>query len=509
MRAVPKIEVTESVHNLDGAVECKCAILFRLCRYVIKSHNDEELVQRTPLGVYIQETRRLEEMLDAYGAKHNSHWGPFRSVVAAGKFASDVLYKLLHLKYSAPFYRLLPVDGDFLAATDQAVAECVDILTTVSKALIDISSAMNLDVPADEFDEFCGESEFPVFLLPNDSETRNNPNAREAVVSIATSFLNQVDTSDIIGTFHAVGGLSVNECLPALFSERDLRRYENEFHNLQAVYDTNLAATGTEQNDEDLPYLRGHTTVVFHLLEIATAVSHYYERHVRSCRPEGWPLYFLPEERTRQLLFDYCLGYSVRYLEKARDLCRTLLQSYAEIGTVQVPVPVYRGFHVRPSSLVAKIVLHYGTKVTMSLDGDECDASSAMDIIRFNEKIYAIKRRNLAEDVARTADRVGGNDLVPIFLALLEEKKIVLYSGNLKLQDFPRVPGETMAEYANRGIARLLATGKIDIRSDIRVSLHGDIRVLEDIRTLARFGYGEDSFGSNVTLPSELSYLKR
>jgi len=66
-----------------------------------------------------------------------------------------------------------------------------------------------------------------------------------------------------------------------------------------------------------------------------------------------------------------------------------------------------------------------------------------------------------------------------------------------------------MAEYANRGIARLLATGKIDIRSDIRVTLHGDIRVLEDIRILARYGYGEDSFGNNVTLPSELSYLKR
>lgn len=499
----------DSAGDFNPLVECRSAMLTRLSLYVIRCFDSDKRIERNVLSMFVQETRRTEEFLDAYGAKHNTWWGPFRALVAAGKFASDALYKTLHLKYAAPYYHLLAVDGDFLAATDHAVDDLSTILVEICRAFLNAAVERKLRLPDTPYDEFCPESELPLFALPWDAERRINPEAGRTVVNIATAFLNQVESSDIIGTFRATRERSLEKCVPDLFSERRLRWYENESHNLQAIYDTALTGTDTEQADNDLPYLRGHITVVFHLLEIATSVSHYYERHVRFCSDEASPVTFLTEERTRTLLFDYSLDYVVRYLEKARELCRTLLQRYAEIAEIEIPVPVYRGFHVRPSSLVAKIVLHYGTSVTLMLEGDECDASSAMDIIRFNEKIYATKRRRLAEDVARITDRIGGEELMPVFLALLEEEKIVLYSGDLQLDDFPRVSGETFAEYANRGVARLLATGKIDIRTDIHVTLRGDIRVLEDIRILARHGYGEDSMGNNVTLPVELSYLRR
>ncbi|TVR68932.1 MAG: hypothetical protein EA427_09275 [Spirochaetaceae bacterium] len=504
------METTENVRDFDILAMCKCGNLARLCRYVLECTESGEPIARNPLSVFVQETRRSEEFLDAYGAKHNTYWGPFRAIIAAGKFASDVLYKALHLKYAAPFYHLYPVEGDFIGATDEAVRALTAVLADVSREFLSVAAEMELDLPSGIYNDYCPENELPRFFLPWDTGTRRNPEAGRTVVNIATAFLNQLESSDIIGTYRVARERPLRDCVPDLFCERQLRRYENEFHNLQAMYDTALTGTDTESADRDLPFLRGHITVVFHLLEIATAVGHYQERHVRSCQEEkGLPLRFLSEERARTLLLDYSMAYVVRYLEKARDLCRSLLQKYAENAEISVPAPVYRGFHVRPSSLVAKIVRHYGTTVTMSLDDDTCDASSAMDIIRFNEKIYAIKRRRIAQEVARTTDRIGGEELMPVFLSLLEERKIVLYSGGLQLEDFPRVPGETLAEYANRGLARLLATGAIDIRSDIEIRLHGDIRVLEDIRILAMHGYGEDSMGNNVTLPVELSYLRR
>jgi hypothetical protein len=504
------VKATDNVRDFDTLAVCRCGGLAKLCRYVIQSAESGTLIGRNPLSVYVQETRRSEEFLDAYGAKHSTYWGPFRAIIAAGKFASDVLYKALHLKYAAPCYHLYPVDGDFLAATDEAIAALTDVLVDVSREFLRSSEELKLDLPEGVFDDYCPENEQPRFFLPWDTGARVNPDAGRTVVNIATAFLNQLETSDIIGTYREARKRPLRECVPDLFSERRLRKYENEFHNLQAMYDTALTGTDTESADQDLPYLRGHITVVYHLLEIATAVGHYQERHVRSCAEEqGLPLRFLSEDRARVLLFDYSLAYVVRYLEKARDLCRSLLQKYSEIAEIDVPAPVYRGFHVRPSSLVAKIVLHYGTSVTMRLGEDMCDASSAMDIIRFNERIYAIKRRRIAQDVARITDRIGGEDLTPIFLALLEEQRIVLYSGGLQLGDFPRVSGETLAEYANRGVARLLATGTIDIRAEIDITVRGDIRVLEDIRILATHGYGEDSMGNNVTLPVELSYLRR
>lgn len=504
------METTDNVRDFDILASCKCAGLARLCRYVIRRFEGGEFVERNPLSVYLQETRRSEEFLDAYGAKHNTYWGPFRAVIAAGKFSSDVLYKALHLKYAAPFYHLYPVEGDFSAATDRAVHALTAVLTDVSREFLSRAEHLGLEMHEGTYDEYCPENEFPRFFLPWDTGTRRNPEAGRTVVNIATAFLNQLESSDIIGTYNATRKRSISECVPDLFSERQLRQYENEFHNLQAMYDTALTGTDTEDADPELRYLRGHITVVFHLLEIATAVGHYQERHVRSCDDEqDLPARFLSEDRARMLLFDYSMEYVVRFLEKARELCRGLLQRYAEVGEIEIPAPVYRGFHVRPSSLVAKIVLHYGTKVTMSLGDDRCDASSAMDIIRFNEKLYAIKRRRIARDVARIAETVDGDDLMPVFLALLEEQKIVLYSGGLHLENFSRVAGETLAEYAIRGLARLLATGTIDIRSEVSITVRGDIRVLEDIRILATHGYGEDSMGNNVTLPVELSYLRR
>ncbi|WP_143559230.1 HPr family phosphocarrier protein [Alkalispirochaeta americana] len=490
-------------------MECACRSLSRLCRYVISCRDVQGCVERAPLGIYIQETRRLEELLDAFGSRDNAFWAPFRSVSAAAKLVSDLLYKVLHLKYAAPFYSLFPLEDDFLVATDKAAHLLTEVLAEISEALLQLGEEKGLSLPDSAFDDFCSGRETPSFVLPKDRECRLNPEARRFVADLATAFLNQVESSGIIGSYEATRDCPLAETIPHLFSERQLRRSENEFHNLQAEYDTALAGTKTEQCDKGLPYLRGHATVIFHLLELATALSHYYERHVIFCAARGLPVRFLGEQRIQALLFDYALKFSVHYLGKARDLCRMLLQKYAEIGSVTVPVPVYRGFHVRPSSLVAKIVLHYGTEVTLELDGETCDASSAMDIIRFNENIYAVKRRRLAEEVTTIAERLGGDDLMPVFLSLLEEKKIVLYSGDLHLQDFPRVPGETIGEYANRGIARLLATGKIDIRSDIDVTVRGDVRVLEDIRTLAHHGYGEDSFGNNISLPASLIYLRR
>lgn len=56
---------------------------------------------------------------------------------------------------------------------------------------------------------------------------------------------------------------------------------------------------------------------------------------------------------------------------------------------------------------------------------------------------------------------------------------------------------------------RLLAMGKIDIGTEMTAQFVGDKRVLADIRLLAEHGYGEDSFGNNVSLPKQLAYLRR
>ena len=45
-----------------------------------------------------------------------------------------------------------------------------------------------------------------------------------------------------------------------------------------------------------------------------------------------------------------------------------------------MPIPKERGFHSRPSLLVAKIVQHYGGEVNLWINKDSFDASSVLDI---------------------------------------------------------------------------------------------------------------------------------
>ncbi len=89
------------------------------------------------------------------------------------------------------------------------------------------------------------------------------------------------------------------------------------------------------------------------------------------------------------------------------------------------------------------------------------------------------------------------------------KKQIINYSTEFSLPILTAIQEETLGEFANRAIAFLLAQGKIDLKTDMKVTFQGDKRVLADLEILAECGYGEDSYGNNIVLPRELSYIRR
>jgi hypothetical protein len=214
------------------------------------------------------------------------------------------------------------------------------------------------------------------------------------------------------------------------------------------------------------------------------------------------------------VLMNYSITFIDLYIGRAVSLCQEMLKRYAEVGRIEVAIPKYRGFHVRPSTLISRLVLHYGSKVQMLLAEEVYDASSSLDLFRANEKINAQKRRWLAREIARLG-------LVPehaddpiavvrsVVLTLAERSKLVMYEQPLELPD--RICGAegTLLEKVISETGRLLAMGKIDIGTDLTAQFVGDKRVLADIQLLAEYGYGEDNFGNNIALPKKLAYLRR
>jgi hypothetical protein len=474
------------------------------------------LLTRPTVAFLHSQGTQLEELLDGYGALRNQRWRPFRRWIAAVKLFSRVHYSLVHLVHVTPQYRLLCDDDDLNLGLEQARRFTARVLHLASRRLVDAAPSLGLTArPADLCDEV-----LPPGVLPRDCPLRRVGDVAEAVTRLATAFLNLAGGATPLS--RAASTMTTDRRSTALPTENELRVHAEDFHNLQALYDTHVAHTDAELTDTDLLSLRGHASVVFHLLEAATELMHYHERHVAHASPAidrarifaDQPGCIEPQHLdwvSRDLLV-----LAARYVQVGRSLAQQLLRRYAVQDEVTVPVPRYRGFHVRPSTLIAKVAYHYGSAVSMTLDGETYDASSPLELFRANEAVNARKRRWLAQEIGKLVhggEEHLGEDLVRAVRSLLvrlsEEGKVILYE-----QPLPAIEGQTAAAqpvlpFAVDAVARLLALGKIDIVATVTATFRGDRRVLADLQLLAASGYGEDAFGNNVALPDQLGYLRR
>jgi hypothetical protein len=512
------VSATIAHEDFQKLITKRAQTLLGLARCLSQCKSSDTILVRPFLGQLFSQSLQLEELLDAYDAGNSCRWCSFRSLTAAIKLFSDVSYELLHIQHSLPAYRLLPIERDFVKATEEALEFTGGVLSRAAKQMVVRAGQLGLTVPSRSLREKSYTEELPPGRLPHDCGTRRIETVSETVTLLATAFLNlAAESKDVRAASRAKPEEYASYVLNSI-SEEKLRSIELRFHNLQSLYDTYVSGTEAEELDTDLPVLRGHISVVFHLLKTATSFAHYYERHVNKELCDS-PTRFEPLVKAEELLavlMNYSVTHISLYIDCAEHLCQRMLKRYAEVGRIEVPVPPYRGFHVRPSTLISKLVLHYGSEVKMQLNGEVYNASSPLELFRANEKINAEKRRWLASEIVRlklVQEQALRSDIGAVVrgvvLMLAERGKLILYEQPLKLPDEPTGKEGTLLEKVTDEMARLLAMGKIDVDVNLTATFIGDKRVLADIKLLAESGYGEDNFGNNVPLPDKLVYLRR
>ncbi|MBI9097155.1 MAG: hypothetical protein JEY91_01695 [Spirochaetaceae bacterium] len=486
--------------------------------YAISRKNKNDILNTLFLGKSYSAASRLEELLDRYNAKYNQKWKSFRENIAAIKLFTNVTYITLHLKSTSPHYRLVSGVDLFLEDTDKVLDIFYNALHSSFHEVLKNAKKNSLHSSSEIDKAYSFSVDLPEGVLESDMDKRHIDSPETVIVNLATSYLNLACESLLLENVRTTSKKNYEELVPEVISENKLRILENKFHNLQSLYDTYVSNSDIEFMDRNLRLIRGHASIVFHLLEASTSLIHYFERHMMDQTGLIYSFYKSPitKKHILRLLVEYFLNYASQFVIGGKELSREVIKKYAEEGSVEVRVPGYRGFHVRPSTLVSKIVQHYGSDVSLLIDGEEYNASLPMELFRVNEKINAEKRRNLANNICSLHSI---NDpkcienfekgLKEVFHELLEENKIINYSTEFSLPEINRIQEETLGEFANRAIAYLLAQGKIDLKTDLTVSFRGDKRVLADLEILANCGYGEDSYGNNIVLPKELSYIRR
>lgn len=494
--------------------------LFNLCDFTLTQKSKENIINRKFLGRLNLEATWMEETLDSYGCKHNSTWFPFREVIAAQKLFSSVCYDVIHLKKAVPYYNLLSVEGDFAAEVDRILDSFYSAILSISKTLLKFLRKQKIKVDITPVNPEFFSEQYLDYKLEATKRTRDRHQQEQTLVYLATSFLNLGSDIDILESGKFLKKKNYTSCIPDHISEEKLRLIKARFHNLQSMYDTYLSKSDVERKNSNLHILRGHISIIFHLLRSASDLSHYYERHMSTTKFSFGKTPFLPISKNRLLsiLIDFFLSFSDLYFAAAKNLCKSIISEYAEEGKIEVGIPNYRGFHIRPSTLISKIVLHYGSKVTMKMGNEQYDASSPLELFRANEKINAEKRKYISrlidsntflEDFHNHAESKWPKMLQLVILDLMDKEEIILYEKNLSMKGNLPDKEECPEEFFKRIITLFLASGKIDIKSNLYVNFHGDKRVIHDLKVLAEAGYGEDKYGNNIMLPLELVYLKR
>ncbi len=466
--------------------------------------------------IFLQATQ-LEEFLDTYGARYNRRWARFRSLVATIKLFAEFGYQLLYIQHSLKIYPLLPIGRDCATSTRQTLEITCEALIRAAIWFKQKAIRLELPIPSTLTQPTMFGEVLPPGQLAHNRPRRKVKSAAETVKRLATAYLNLAVESDLLHQVTTIDPSKYAKYVPHPVSEDALRQIKVRFHTLQSLYDTHVSGTEVECMNQDLPTLRSHISLIYHFLETATLLAHYFERHVNTETSEAAlrrkPV--IEPQHLLETLMGYSITYAGLYLDTGRELCHTLLKLYAEVVQIEAPVPAYRGFHVRPSTLIARIARHYGCEVRMQLDGQSYDASSPMDIFRANETINAQKRRWLVLEIGNVPLPEGPLDnrqtravILDIVFKMAEQGKIVIYQQPFQLSEEFSDEG-TLLEEVTSEIKRLQTTGQLDIKIDMNITLIGDKRVLDDLKLLADSGYGEDRFGNNIALPKQLSYLRR
>ncbi len=510
-----EVVVEQEVREL---IEKRAQMLLALADHLANCPVPREALTRPLVGDLLSHSMQLEELLDTYDAGKSCNWCSLRSVTAAIKLFSDVSYELLHIGQRMPTYHLMPVERDFVAATNETLEFTSLILARAAQEMVNQARELGLKIPPGSNVVSTFQESLPKGRLVHSCGARQVDTVAGTVTLLATAFLNLASECEDVRATSRTRPPEGAVLAPTALSEERLRSLEFQFHNLQSQYDTYVSGTEVERQDTDLPVLRGHASVVFHLLRIATLFAHYYERHLNKqrCSAAQFKGHLVEAEALQLALMNYPIAFIDLYTSRAVSLCQEMLKRYAEVGRIEVPIPKYRGFHVRPSTLISKLVLHYGSKVRMLMGDEEYDAGSSLDLFRANEKINAQKRRWLANEIVRLnlvpeqCDLEKSTSIIrSVVLALAEKSELVLYEQPLEIPERTCVGDGTLLEKITNETARLLAMGKIDIGIDVTAQFVGDKRVLSDIKLLAEHGYGEDNYGNNIPLPKQLGYLRR
>jgi phosphotransferase system HPr-like phosphotransfer protein len=384
----------------------------KCCKYIARFDSPKYLFTEKLFSTLIGSSQVLEDFLDFHGAKNSSDWYFYRELAAAVRHLSLGGYCQTHISNRLIFYDLK--DGEtFEAQGTKTLHFLRSALIHLAPAILAEARRLEIPLPEDEY----SMADFPGVTtseqLAYDIYDTNKDLQKKNIIKIASELIQIAGQFDSLGLFEPVDIEEIRRMVPDKVNEVEIRRFEMLVHNLQSSFDTYVIHGGYRYGDRKLKALRGHFSVVFHLLQMIGRLLHFYERHLHEAGYKS--IYKQVQDRLAALvdpaqLLDRTINYGLYwvcvYLNNGKRLAREIMNENIERGRIEVGIPQKLGFHSRPSLLVAKVVQHYGGQVELVVGEDRFDAGSVLDLQWAGGKINkeGITRVTFEGDVRALAD---------------------------------------------------------------------------------------------------------
>lgn len=336
-------------------------------------------------GILIKESTDLEDLLDDHGARNNKTWVFFGELVASIRNFANVAYIISHILRRINLYRLNNQHEPSLIADAQNIMQFLnDSIIALFASLKQEAALLSLAMPSCVLTEADVEEDMVVKILPHTIDEETVHEINENVIRVATEFLSSFKISEAILFDKKVPDKNIEKLIPAKINEDNLRQMEAKMHSLQSMYDTYIHKTPVELKDEHLKSLRGYISITLHFLEIAQGLCHFVERHETKVRAESTMKRIekiVSRKEVLNTIINFSLYYYTLFIRDGMSLAESLVTQYTVVDSIILNVPQGLGFHLRPSTLVAKVVNNYGTKTVLIANNKEFDAASVIDLM--------------------------------------------------------------------------------------------------------------------------------
>lgn len=360
----------------------------------------------------VKDSMELEDFLDDHGARNNKNWVFFGEMVASIRNFSRTAYTISHILRRINHYKL---EGTHVKAFTRDAQKQLSLLDEfillLFKNLCDEAKHLGFKMPKGRLKDDDFIDSIAVKTLPQNIGDTGTTEIRDKINRVATEYINAFNASSkiIFANKIPVKNLDLNY-IPDRINEETLRHIEATTHNAQSMYDTYIHKTPGESQNKDLRTLRGHISMTLHLLGIAKELCHFIERHETTIRNEDTHRKIAKIIKRRKVIdtvVNFSLYYYTFFIKQGNTIAENLISKFSVFTSAVVPVPEGLGFHLRPSTLVAKIANQYGAKLLMIVNEKEFDASSVIDLMWAGGMI---KKENITE-VKFRGDQMAINDI--------------------------------------------------------------------------------------------------